>query len=107
MISPRAAAAVLAFGSAETLARLYSNAGVTAVQEVVLYRGRGYAAARGPLTLKLLERIHDGAACRSDRDSLSPAPRQPRVLVLQRRQPRQHDRVVEAAMERRKLEGYF
>lgn len=54
-----------AFGSPETLARLYRDAGVTPDREVITYCGRGYAGACGLLALKLLgyERVclYDGS----------------------------------------------
>lgn len=54
-----------AFGSPETLARLYRDAGATPDQEVITYCGRGYAAACGLLALKLLGyervRLYDGS----------------------------------------------
>ena len=54
-----------AFGSPETLASLYRNAGVTPDREVITYCGRGYAGACGLLALKLLgyerARLYDGS----------------------------------------------
>jgi thiosulfate/3-mercaptopyruvate sulfurtransferase len=54
-----------AFGSPETLASLYRNAGVTPDREVITYCGRGYAGACGLLALKLLgyerARLSDGS----------------------------------------------
>ena len=54
-----------AFGSPETLARVYRDAGATPDQEVITYCGRGYAAACGLLALKLLGhervRLYDGS----------------------------------------------
>jgi thiosulfate/3-mercaptopyruvate sulfurtransferase len=54
-----------AFGSPETLASLYSSAGVTPDREVITYCGRGYAGACGLLALKLLgferARLYDGS----------------------------------------------
>jgi thiosulfate/3-mercaptopyruvate sulfurtransferase len=53
------------FGSLETLARLYMDAGVTPEREVITYCGRGYAGACGLLALKLLgyerARLYDGS----------------------------------------------
>lgn len=54
-----------AFGSPDTLASLYRNAGVTPDREVITYCGRGYAGACGLLALKLLgyerARLYDGS----------------------------------------------
>ena len=53
------------FSSPESLAALYGEAGVTPDREVITYCGRGYAAARGMLALKLLGyervRLYDGS----------------------------------------------
>jgi len=53
------------FGSPETLATLYREAGVTPEREVITYCGRGYAGACGLLALKLLgherARLYDGS----------------------------------------------
>ena len=54
-----------AFGTPESLARLYRSAGVTPDREVITYCGRGYAGACGLLALKILgyerARLYDGS----------------------------------------------
>ena len=53
------------FGSLETLAKLYRDAGATLDRDVITYCGRGYAGACGLLALKLLgyerARLYDGS----------------------------------------------
>jgi thiosulfate/3-mercaptopyruvate sulfurtransferase len=53
------------FGSPQTLATLYGDAGVTPDSEVITYCGRGYAGACGLLALKLMgherARLYDGS----------------------------------------------
>jgi thiosulfate/3-mercaptopyruvate sulfurtransferase len=66
-----------AFGSPETLASLYGNAGVTPDREVITYCGRGYAGACGLLALKLLghqrARLYDGSWSEWSADPTLPA----------------------------------
>jgi thiosulfate/3-mercaptopyruvate sulfurtransferase len=65
------------FGSPETLASLYANAGVTPDCEVITYCGRGYAGACGLLALKLLgyerARLYDGSWAEWSADPTLPA----------------------------------
>ena len=66
-----------AFGTPESLARLYRSAGVTPDREVITYCGRGYAGACGLLALKILgyerARLYDGSWAEWSADPNLPA----------------------------------
>ncbi len=78
-----------AFGSPETLALLYRNAGVTADRDVITYCGRGYAGACGLLALKLLGyervRLYDGSWAEWSADWSLPVEVSPTDVLIRRK----------------------